>query len=401
MARCPITAAESFSWESGPPAEAPLADDIEEFLLTPQLGGDRRARLAEVRAEIAATGTYRQTFVEIAYGARWAWRNNSRCVGRAVIGQDLWRTPLTVVDRRSCRTPRAVAAALVEHLANAMDPDGRIRPMISVFEGGPGGWRIWNEQLIRYAGWRQSDGSVLGDPRNIELTEATLAVGWPGPRQRGRFDVLPLVVSGNGFAPEWFEVPASAVREVELTHPRYEWFARLGLRWHALPVISNMRLEIGAISYACAFNGWYVDSEIGARNLSDASRYALLRLVAEAMGLDMRDREDYEPRAMMELMTAVRHSFAAAGITIVPHSRVERQFVTWADRERAAGRSVPANVLWLISPLAASSGSVFHAAMTDPAQWVAEDPPPNFYYQAPPWAAPERVRAGKDDDGGG
>lgn len=32
-------------------------------------------------------------------------------------------------------------------------------------------FRVWNSQLIRYAGYKQSDGSVLGDPANVEFTE--------------------------------------------------------------------------------------------------------------------------------------------------------------------------------------------------------------------------------------
>ena len=30
---------------------------------------------------------------------------------------------------------------------------------------------MWNTQLIRYAGYKQPDGGILGDPANIELTE--------------------------------------------------------------------------------------------------------------------------------------------------------------------------------------------------------------------------------------
>ncbi len=40
------------------------------------------ARLSEIRLEIASTGTYRQTAAELTYGARVAWRNNTRCIGR-------------------------------------------------------------------------------------------------------------------------------------------------------------------------------------------------------------------------------------------------------------------------------------------------------------------------------
>lgn len=32
-------------------------------------------------------------------------------------------------------------------------------------------YRVWNSQLIRYAGYKQPDGGVLGDPANVEFTE--------------------------------------------------------------------------------------------------------------------------------------------------------------------------------------------------------------------------------------
>ena len=32
-------------------------------------------------------------------------------------------------------------------------------------------YRVWNTQLIRYAGYRMEDGSILGDPANAEFTE--------------------------------------------------------------------------------------------------------------------------------------------------------------------------------------------------------------------------------------
>jgi len=32
-------------------------------------------------------------------------------------------------------------------------------------------FRVWNSQLIRYAGYRQSDGGVIGDPITVEFTE--------------------------------------------------------------------------------------------------------------------------------------------------------------------------------------------------------------------------------------
>lgn len=58
---------------------------------------------------------------------------------------------------------------------------------------------------------------------------------------------------------------------------RLAWFAELGLRWYALPAVSNMLLEIGGLEFPAApFNGWYMSSEIGTRNLCDSHRYNLL-----------------------------------------------------------------------------------------------------------------------------
>ena len=39
-------------------------------------------RLRAVQREIIRTGTYWQTPEELAYGAKVAWRNNTRCIGR-------------------------------------------------------------------------------------------------------------------------------------------------------------------------------------------------------------------------------------------------------------------------------------------------------------------------------
>ena len=36
------------------------------------------------------------------------------------------------------------------------------------------------------------------------------------------------------------------------------------MKWYGVPMISDMRLEIGGISYTAApFNGWYMGTEIG------------------------------------------------------------------------------------------------------------------------------------------
>ncbi|WP_442914201.1 nitric oxide synthase oxygenase [Kribbella sp. NBC_00359] len=109
--------------------------------------------------------------------------------------------------------------------------------------------RIWNEQLIRYAGYEQPDGGVLGDPRYRAFTSELIRRGWRPPERTGALDGLPLVVETVEEGPRMFPLPGQAVHEVPLEHPELTWFADLGMRWHAVPVISNDRLEIGGVSY--------------------------------------------------------------------------------------------------------------------------------------------------------
>jgi len=89
----------------------------------------------------------------------------------------------------------------------------------------------------------------------------------------------------------------------------------LGLRWYAVPVISDMELEAGGICYPAApFNGWYMCTEIGSRDLGDAARYNQLPAIANLMGLNSNDdRTLWKDRAVTELNVAVLHSFSTAG----------------------------------------------------------------------------------------
>ncbi len=61
------------------------------------------------------------------------------------------------------------------------------------------------------------------------------------------------------------------------TH-RYDWFEELGLRWYALPAVSNVMLDVGGIEFPAApFSGWYMGTEV-ARDLGDANRYNQLKV---------------------------------------------------------------------------------------------------------------------------
>ena len=341
-------------------------------------------RLAEIKTEIKRVGTYWQTPDELAYGAKVAWRNNPRCIGRLH-----WKS-LTVRDRRDVTTEEEVFAALIEHLRVATN-GGKIRSTITIFAPtapGEPGIRIWNPQLIRYAGYRQADGSIIGDPANADLTHVILALGWKGGPGTP-FDILPLVIQHPHRPPRLFEVPPDVVLEVPLTHPDYPWFAELGLKWHAVPAISNMRLEIGGISYSAApFNGWYMGTEIGARNLGDVNRYNLLPVIAERMGLDTRsDRALWRDRALVELNVAVLSSFASYGVTIVDHHTASRQFLCHDTQENRAGRTVPGHWVWLVPPISGSASPIFHITTYQNTLLT-----PNFFAQPAPWQGLQQGR---------
>ncbi len=337
-------------------------------------------RFAEIQTQIERTGTYEHTSEELVYGAKVAWRNNTHCIGRLQ-----WKS-LLVRDMRHLTRAQDVFEAIIEHL-HAATNGGKIRPMITIFASQKphqSGIRIWNPQYIRYAGYRQADGSVIGDPLHVELTEAIRRLGWNGGKGTP-FDVLPLVIQMPDQPPKVFELPYEAVLEVPIRHPVYPWFAELELRWHALPAISNMRMEIGGISYTAApFNGWYMGAEIGARNLGDVDRYNMLPVVAKKMGLDTRsDRSLWKDQALVELNIAVLDSFAKHGVTMVDHHTATRQFIRHEELEKQAGRKVPAHWVWIVPPISGSATPVFHVT-----HYKNTKLKPNFFYQPAPWQEP-------------
>ena len=314
------------------PSEEPAADlDAAEDFLRAYYdahpgAGSLSKRLAHVRAEVSATGTYLHTPEELAYGARIALRDSGWCTSGVP-----WRR-LQVRDLRGLRNASPVAHECFEHLRLATNR-GQIRPLISIFapdspqQPGP---RIWNEQVVRYAGYRSGD-TIIGDARYTGFTEAVRTMGWKPPTQRGRFDHLPLVVETPHEGPQLFDVPRDVVQEVPLEHPDLPWFVHLGLRWHAVPMISNMSLLIGGIQYPAApFNTWFVGTEIGTRALADENAYGVLRHVAEQLGLNTStERTLWRDRATLEINRAVLFSFDSARITITDHHSETVHRLSW------------------------------------------------------------------------
>ncbi|SEG88527.1 nitric-oxide synthase [Actinacidiphila yanglinensis] len=327
---------------------------------------DPRRRIAEVAAEVNLHGTYVHTPEELAFGARAAWRNSARCIGR------LYWNNLTVRDLRHVEDPDDIAEHCFEHLRLATN-GGRIRPVISVFApdrpGRPAS-TLLGEQLVRYA----------DDPRSTHRVALAKELGWKGGESP--FEVLPLMVQpGSGRPPEFYEIPEDAVLEVPLTHPHHPGFAAMGLRWYAVPAVSDMSLEIGGVIYPAApFNGWYMGTEIGSRNLGDTDRYDCLPAVAALFGLDTgNDRTLWRDRALVELNLAVLHSYEQAGVTIADHHSESTRFLAHVEREGRRGRPVPTDWSWIVPPLSGSATAVFHRYYDPP------DPElrPAFVHRAP------------------
>lgn len=302
--------------------------------------GSLRERLAQVRAEIADTGTYRHTDKELAYGARVALRDSGWCTSGVP-----WRR-LKVRDLRGLRHASAVAKECFEHLRQASN-GGRIQPLITVFApdtpqtSGP---RIWNEQVVRYAGYESPDGAVMGDRRYVGFTTAVCRRGWTPPSRRSRFDHLPLVVETAHEGVHLFDIPRDVIQEVPLEHPDLPWFSELGLRWHTVPLISNMQLVIGGIRYPAApFNTWFVGAEIGTRGLADENAYGVARDVAGRLGMDTSsERSLWRDRAIVEINRAVLFSFDSAQITVTDHHAEAQHRLAWLRSGWRSGSARPA-----------------------------------------------------------
>lgn len=321
---------------------------------------EMEVRLAEISRELDSSGSYTHTLEELVHGAKMAWRNSARCVGRV-----FWPS-LEVFDMRDAQTEDDIADALLRHIEWATN-QGRIRPLMTIFaplQQGKRQVRIWNHQLIRYAGY-ESDHGIIGDPSSIEFTNECLKLGWKG--EGTPFDVLPLVVQMGESSPKWYSIPPSYVLEVPLVHPDEPGFEELQLRWYAVPMIADMKLEIGGVIYPTApFNGWYMETEIGARNLADIQRYNRLPAVAEVLGLDMSTNTSlWKDRALVELNRAVLHSFKLKGVSIVDHHTASDQFIRFEKQEEEAGRELSGRWSWLIPPLSPAATQIWHNSYND------------------------------------
>jgi sulfite reductase alpha subunit-like flavoprotein/nitric oxide synthase oxygenase domain/subunit/hemoglobin-like flavoprotein len=320
-------------------------------------------RMQQVEQEIGATGTYTQTSKELEMGARLAWRNSAKCIGRIS-----WNT-LQVRDCRHVNSPEQIFEEVEEHLKIAT-AGTNIQSVMTVFQPqGPGeafGTRFWSSQYVRYAAYQNDEsGDILGDPANLEITEYLLKKKyWTPPIPRTAFDVLPLVLKVPGRKrPYVHELPKECVFEVSIEHPTRPELTALGYRWTTIPAISNFKMNLGGVLYQnMPFNGWFMSTEI-VRNLLE--RYDAGPAICNALGIDMTTEPMWRQLASSELEKAVLHSFQKGGYTIVdPHS-VGQQFCTHVRREREQfGRECPAQWSW-IGGLTGPTNPTWHLEMRD------------------------------------
>lgn len=338
-------------------------------------------RLEEVAQEIERRGTYFHTTDELTHGARMAWRNSNRCIGRLY-----WKT-LKVIDARHMDEDEEILQAMQEHIEFAFNK-GKIRSAITIFrqqmpdeEKGP---RIVNHQLVRFAGHLQPDGSIVGDPSEVDFTQWCINKGHSFKQQA--FELLPHAIQwpNREASMKMFSVPEGII--VPIVHPEYEWFEALNIVWHAVPIIADMMLEIGGIRYTAApFNGWYMATEIGSRNFGDINRYNLMPIVAQKIGLDTsNDKTLWKDRALVELNRAVIYSYEKAGVTLSHHHESAEQFIHFESSEEKKGRPVTADWIWIVPPMSGSAMEIFHRNYDNTVIT------PNFFYQEPMVGKPKQ-----------
>jgi nitric oxide synthase oxygenase domain/subunit/sulfite reductase alpha subunit-like flavoprotein len=227
---------------------------------------------------------------------------------------------------------------------------------------------IWNHQLLEFAGYETEDGSILGDPMSAALTKAIIGLGWKPPNPKSRWDVLPLVVMADNDVPVMIEIPANLRELIKIRHPRFnDEFEKLDLRWVAFPALTRLGFDIGGVQYTAApFAGWFMDAEIGVRDLADTFRYNALPDVAKALGLldgkiedgaeSLEDLPEYErlsilTRAQTELTYAAYWSYQQAKVSMSDTLTASMKWCRYDDEFKAKnGFRLPADPYWLAPP---------------------------------------------------
>ncbi|RCI09068.1 hypothetical protein L249_5101 [Ophiocordyceps polyrhachis-furcata BCC 54312] len=320
------------------------------------------SRISAAIDEIRRTsGIWHQTPQELEHGLRLSWKHARKCIMRSEYSY------LKLNDLRHVKTSKEMGQLLVKGMAEAFNR-GDIQPSVFVFppkRANSPGPMVWNQQFLAFAGYRQPDGSVLGDPINASLTDSIVSLGWKPPRIRTRWDLLPLVTMADGDEPFITPVPEHLFPLVRIRHPDPQHalaFDKLGLRWVPAPALSQLGFDIGGVQYtATPFIGWFMDAEIGVRDLADSFRYDALPSVASALkllkpGQELDELSQFErlavlSRAQIELNLAVHSSFSRAGVRMSDSLTASAMYSNFDDQHLAEhGFRLPADPYWLAPP---------------------------------------------------
>lgn len=208
----------------------------------------------------ALGGTWAQTYRELEFGIRRAWRNARKCIMRSHCDE------LKLCDLRGVTSSAEMVSELVNGVCNAYN-GGNVQPTVFAFparNSNARGPMIWNHQVLQFAGYETGCGTILGDPTSVEVTSAMLDLGWQPPEPKGRWDLLPLVAMAEDDGPAMMELPADLRKLINIRHPKYVTeFERLDLKWVAFPALTRLGFDIGGVQYtASPFIGWYASSSI-------------------------------------------------------------------------------------------------------------------------------------------
>ncbi|CAG9821998.1 unnamed protein product [Phaedon cochleariae] len=126
-----------------------------------------------------------------------------------------------------------------------------------------------------------------------------------------------------------------------------------------------MMFDCGGIQFTAApFNGWYMSTEIGCRDLCDTQRLNMLETIALNMGLDTRTPVTlWKDKALVEANLAVLYSFQQKEVTIVDHHTASESFMKHLENEVRLRNGCPADWVWIVPPLSGSATPVFHQEM--------------------------------------
>ncbi|KAL9617496.1 MAG: hypothetical protein Q9160_007707 [Pyrenula sp. 1 TL-2023] len=308
--------------------------------------------------ELSSSGWIQRT-EELEFGIRIAWKHSRKCIMRSQYKD------LRLCDLRYVKTSVEMGQALVQSLKKAFG-HGMIQPTVFVFpprQVGKSGPMIWNQQLVSFAGYINDDESILGDPKNVSLTTSIIELGWSPPRFRTKWDLLPLVTMAEDDEPVITDISSEDFPLVHIRHPRHQLpFEKLGLRWIPAPVLSRLGFDIGGVQYtASPFIGWFMDAEIGVRDLVDKARYDVLPHVVQALypnelhrpleQLPEHERLCLLGRAQTELNYAVYHSFSQSRVRMSDALTASSNYCRFDDEHlEKYGFRLPADPYWLAPP---------------------------------------------------